>query len=129
MGQPCTKCGSLRIEQRPLFTGMYPHCLACDEPRQKPSANAGAFFRMVSEDQSVPLPKVSRNLYTYYGYCRPGAYQVGDSRKRSLLSTSDSVRAVRDIIKSYNFPADTWILEYSHLDGDDFVTVVAVIVP
>lgn len=52
--QPCTKCNSLRTEQRALFTGMYTHCLSCDEPRRMTVHKNNTYGVTVVDVSKVP---------------------------------------------------------------------------
>lgn len=65
----CTKCGSNRTEQRPLFTGMYTHCFACDGTKGAPAAT---------------VPTTTQ----WYSWSYGGQPKVGDSRRDGIICTS-----------------------------------------
>lgn len=125
----CPKCGSLRTEQRALFTGMYTHCLACDEPREPRASNPVVNWARSTDTWKLIDPSNTKKVRTKYGYGsqdpnRGGPWRVGMRRPHAgLMDTlGEAAHAARQ-------NPDFVVLEYAVGDSLSDITIVAVINP
>ena len=88
----CTRCGSARTEQRPLFVGMYTHCFACDGPKRA-TAKIDLSLKEAAKriGYTAGLPAVRKVCYLPCGSNSVGSVQR--FRRCSVFATLKEARA------------------------------------
>lgn len=92
-GRSCPKCGSLRTEERPLFTGTYLHCLAgCDGPKKSDT------WALDRQTWTLPAGANQTLVTAWYGVMPVGQARIGARKKGSngagFIATKTAAEAV-----------------------------------